>query len=95
MTDAERLELQRSTVERVRAHMANERSTRGRSAAQKQNQSRPAGRMALAAKHAYQHGISLSAAARLFGLSTASVGEAWHRIYPDVPALKSRRGATP
>jgi hypothetical protein len=35
MTDDERLELQRATVERIRAHMTHERSTRGRAAAQR------------------------------------------------------------
>jgi hypothetical protein len=93
MTDAERLELQRSTVERIRAHMTHERSTRGRAAAQRQNYDRPPGRMVLAAQYAAHAGVTISEAARKFGVCTSSVAEAWRRIYPDVPALRSRRGA--
>jgi hypothetical protein len=93
MTDAERLELQRATVSRNRAHMTHERSTRGRAAAQKQNYARPPGRMTLAAQYAAHANVTISAAARKFGVCVASAAEAWRRIYPDVPALVSRRGA--
>lgn len=49
------------------------------------------GRSLRAARWALSEGKSLSDAARKFELQVDTVGQTWHRMFPDVPALVSRR----
>jgi hypothetical protein len=72
-----------------------ERSRAARIGAAARNADREPGRGQLAARHASHHGVTLSAAARLFGVSVATVSDAWARLYPGRSACVSRRGPEP
>jgi membrane-bound lytic murein transglycosylase B len=44
-----------------------------------------------AARFAYEHRTNLSDAAQKFGVAESTIGNAWRRMYPGVPALVARR----
>lgn len=91
MTAAERIDLQRSTVARIKALRPERRSAAARIGSAVAKGKRLCSRARVAVRYAYLCRVSLSAAAREFGLSQSTVNEAWHRMYPAVPAWAHRR----
>lgn len=94
MTDAERLELQRSTVARIRRKKAriplSLAANRFIAANPELSTLR---RPDLAARYAHAFGVGLAVAAFEFGIARSAVTPAWRRLCPGVPALPSRRRA--
>lgn len=96
MTDEERLELQRITVERVRESSARARAKTvciGEKWTAKDwpARDRRDGRSLVAARWAVANGKTVSEAARRFAVTAAVVQKTFRRLFPDMPVLLSRR----
>ena len=85
MTDSERIDLQRSTVARIKATNARSRAATARKSKRQTSRSR------VAARYAHMFRTSLTEAAVVFDLCRSSVRDAWHRLYPNVPGRRSWR----
>jgi hypothetical protein len=68
------------------------RSAKGHEAMRGRKRRLPGDRTVIeATRFAYEHRTSHAEAARKFGVAPATLGSAWKRLYPDVPALVARR----
>lgn len=88
MTDPERLQLPRDTVARIKSARP---APLCKLPAPWARMPPPTTLVRVAARYAHLWRVTVTAAAREFGLPVASVFSAWKRIYPGQPAVLCRR----
>lgn len=95
MTDEERLQLHRTTVDAIKSTSRHRREQIKHGPDMVLHPTpRPArGRSGRAARYSLEHKISLTAAAHRFGVTPPPVYKAFRRLFPGVPAIVGHRDA--